>query len=684
MNHILKYYKPILTVIVAGLVVFGVGIQAWAADWWVCNSTQAIEQVGEFAYLTSIVIHLMSWAWSIVAIVAGELMSNDLIYGEIVGLGHYFYQFWTLMRTIANFALVGIIVTIIAKVALNKIKAHEVFRLYGVKLILAGVLINASWFLMGLFVDLSTVMIAGVGQIWSQFMDTTIWDKQYIESFIKSIPDKIVVNECGCIEKTNTTGSKSSKTRDSLIANRNTLTGPLIFLGAGVMKFHAYDMSNIWCQTDIMWDIGQITLRWLLQMFLMIMFILPLIVLAAFNLFRLLYIWWWIMFSPIIVLINLFKDETEGYVWPTLKKAISRETIIKWLIQPVFTVWALVIGLMFVMGMYQALDFTKTETLNSSLISKELEWVINKDGSSEINIGNDGNLGSIKLVDKLINDPTATIGGGFWYLLISFATCFVLWMLVRFSFTLNSWVGSMMWFDPEKLMGSLRGEFMKRVKLPRLLWWPLWWASLNEATSLFDPADKNNRIMKKIENVSTSMKKAGIDKANTWLENSWAGKFLGMQDNGDISTSDEEKLVQFTKVNMSDTSYASNLTSSIIWMRTIARDQKTKKTFKIDRTDRKSYKQMEKWYKDMGKDALTSIMKNMWLKVKDKDWKDTDKFLEPWSFEEEFKKGPSYLWWLIEYIAKWWDIKVSDWKDIKIKISEKRISDIDFKSFNNY
>lgn len=58
----------------------------------------------------------MAWAWSIPAVLAGELMSNDLVYGQLVGLEHYFYQFWTLMRTIANIALVAIIVTVIAQI----------------------------------------------------------------------------------------------------------------------------------------------------------------------------------------------------------------------------------------------------------------------------------------------------------------------------------------------------------------------------------------------------------------------------------------------------------------------------------------------------------------------------------------------------------------------------------------
>jgi hypothetical protein len=79
MNYLLKHYKPILTTLLIAVVIFGIGTDVWAA-----GSCKIAEDTSDGMYATSILIHLMAWAWSIPAILAGELMSNDLIYGQIV------------------------------------------------------------------------------------------------------------------------------------------------------------------------------------------------------------------------------------------------------------------------------------------------------------------------------------------------------------------------------------------------------------------------------------------------------------------------------------------------------------------------------------------------------------------------------------------------------------------------
>jgi hypothetical protein len=64
-----------------------------------------------------------------------------------------------------------------------------------------------------------------------------------MDSIMMSIPDKIVVDECGCLTSTSEKSAKTNKTREQIISKRNTITGPLVFLGAGVMKLSAYTMD---------------------------------------------------------------------------------------------------------------------------------------------------------------------------------------------------------------------------------------------------------------------------------------------------------------------------------------------------------------------------------------------------------------------------------------------------------
>lgn len=647
MNYLLKYYKPILTTLLIAVVIFGVGgtVRAEGAAEVACGANQALEKTWDMTVIASLLIHLMAWAWSIPAVLAGELMSNDLVYGQIVGLEHYFYQFWTLMRTIANFSLVAIIIMVIGKIMTNGGKAGEVLNKYGIRLLAAGILINFSWFLMWALVDVSTILIAGVGQIGNQAMEKVVnptgTDAWRINWIIKAIPDKIEVDKCWCLTKTSISTS-SSKTRDEIVTKRNSISGPLIVLGAGVMKLHAFSM-DITCKSGTLGDFGKLTLRMVMQIFLMIMFIVPLLVLVAFNFFRLIYLWWWIICSPLIVLINLF-EEVGKIVWDDIKKAVSPGTMINGLLQPVFTVWALVIGMMLVMGMYHALDFTKTETLDS--IHPMVDWIVNKEASSQIGLGNNGNLGSVTLIDKIIEDPTATLGGWFGYLLVSFATCFVLWMLVKLSFSMSKWwVWAAMWFDAEKMMDKMRGEFMQRVKLPAAMWWPLGGASLKEAASFIDPTDKDNRIMKQIDKVSGEIKSSGEDKANKWLESSRAGKLLGMQNNSDIPSDKSLTTIGDADPKNSASVWIDRTKAVFGDLKTIAWESSWK-TFMIDRADRKSYKEIKKWYeKDWwGK----SILKK--FKIKDPKNEKEEIDLPIPDFDKEFNVD-SHLWWLIKYLS---------------------------------
>lgn len=665
MKYILKYYKPIVTILLIAVVVFGIGWDVWAV--WESAGERGIDATNQTTYLASVLVHLMSWAWAIPAMLAGELMSNDLIYGQLVGLEHYFYQFWTLMRTIANFALVAIIVMVIGKIVTWGGEAGKIIRTYGVRLLAAGVLINFSWFIIWALVDVSTIMIAWVWQIWQEALSIELDGKlPWADGLIKEIPDEIHIDKNGCLTSKSIDGAKTNKTWNDIIEKRNEITWPLLFLGAGVMKFHAYSM-NIGCDSSTIGSIGKITLKGIMQIFLMAMFVIPLVVLAAYNLFRLIYIWGWIIFSPLIVLINLFNTELK--LSEDIKKAISLDTIISGLLQPVFTVWALVVGMMFVMALYHAMDFKNTQTLDNTVAN-----LINKKTDSKLSFDSNDELGSVTIIDAVIEDPTGTLGWGLGYLLVSFATCFVLWMLVKMSFTMSKWwVWAAMWFDAQNFMEKMNAGFMQRVKLPDW-WWPLGGASLKEAASFINPLDKDNKLMKKMDEIWSWISKGGIDDANTRLEKSWLGEAIGMQDNGDLDDWDKLSVDGYSPKSSPET-WKTKTKELFEKLKTTANKQENKKTFLIDRADRNSYKQLKDWYKKDGWGE--ELLK--WLKIPNPEKEGEMMPLPVPDFDKEYN-GDSYLGWLIKHLATTDKIKlkedgVLDWKPEKANLSK-----IDFKS----
>ena len=657
-KHKLPYSKILFTLLLS-IIIFGVGWCVWAADPTV---------VSDVSYVSTFFVSLMSWAWTIPAIVAWELMSNDLIYWQLLWLESFMYQLWTLMRTIANFALVAIIVSIIGQIISNGGKAWEIITKYGIRLLISWIFINASWFLMWTLVDISTIAIAGVGSIWSKFMTDVYawWDAANVtwaEWLVKAIPDKIKVNAKWCVVMT-TDNTNPKKNWVNIIANKSTITWPLIFLGAGMMKLQALG-QNVGCDSTTLGDLSKATLKIWISMLMIIMFVIPLIVLAAFNLFRLLFIRWWIICSPLIVLLNLFAEEAKKFGLDDMSKYVSRNAIISGLFQPVFTVWAMVIGMMLVTGIYRAVDYTQTENLDKT--ASTLQWIVNKQSASSMSFPEDGSLGTISMVDVITEDPTGTIGGWFGYIIMSFAVCFILWMLVKMSFEISkNWIGQA--FDAQDKMWKIFDGFSKNVKMPDLgLGTPLEWASLAETMKFINP--ETNQILKATEDYGKKRAKSDEDKASQNLE-TW---FDFLQKNWFL-TKEEEATAKTYADTKFDKGWGWPTTQLFKTIKDSA-DKNEKPNFKADRPGRNTYDILKKWYETWGKDSFNKTE----IRINKGD-KDPIKLGE---FDVEMKQK-WYLWAYINALKNMDKIEVKE--DWKVKIEDKDIIgkqavwvDIDFK-----
>jgi|GEM_PF-2609126 len=74
----------------------------------------------------------------------------------------------------------------------------------------------------------------------TQTLKDTDPNKTTTDKLALSIPSQISIDECGCLQATNS-GAKTN--RDQITQNHNEIAGPLIFLGAGVMKLQAFSLN---------------------------------------------------------------------------------------------------------------------------------------------------------------------------------------------------------------------------------------------------------------------------------------------------------------------------------------------------------------------------------------------------------------------------------------------------------
>ena len=105
---------------------------------------------------------------------AGLAMDNQLIYGSFMGLDASLWQIWQIVRTFSNYALGLIFLIWVLNYNLSpskKVRSLWFFNKIGspteliTKTLIASVLIQATWFIMMVLVDLSTILTYSVGGI---------------------------------------------------------------------------------------------------------------------------------------------------------------------------------------------------------------------------------------------------------------------------------------------------------------------------------------------------------------------------------------------------------------------------------------------------------------------------------------------------------------------------------------
>lgn len=116
------------------------------------------------------IISSLSWLWIIFAVMAGKFMTNSVVYGSFLHLDQFFFHWWGLMRDIANFSLFGILLYQIIKAMISGAAAK--FKNIIKNVLIAGVAIQASWFLTGALLDFSTVLVASFGTLPSQVISS--------------------------------------------------------------------------------------------------------------------------------------------------------------------------------------------------------------------------------------------------------------------------------------------------------------------------------------------------------------------------------------------------------------------------------------------------------------------------------------------------------------------------------
>ncbi|NOZ44151.1 MAG: hypothetical protein GXP45_03285 [bacterium] len=109
-------------------------------------------------------VSFLSWARALFAILAGKLMTNSFVYASFMGLDSFLWQIRNIMKNFANFTIGFLFLFYIFKGIFSKDGNRGTFvKEKIVSFLVAGILIQMSWFLFAAVIDLSTVATSAIG-----------------------------------------------------------------------------------------------------------------------------------------------------------------------------------------------------------------------------------------------------------------------------------------------------------------------------------------------------------------------------------------------------------------------------------------------------------------------------------------------------------------------------------------
>ena len=341
----------------------------WFSDW--SFAEDATEDWLKFLWFgLNIVLSVLGWIWIVLANIAWTFLTNKWVYGEVFWWDVLLWKFWNIARNFANFWLWLYFIYIIFKWLINQAKWEDATK--NLKdtilwLLIAWIWIQSSRFLTATVVDVSSITLAAA---WS-FPSQVLSESQYTEeSLQKSLKDSLWdwwknislfpkdAKESSFL-KTSTFELDKSKIKwtwtdvekliDSLMPNQDDVSWPLYFIWFSFLKTNVITSVN----TSSKDTIKSVILNMLIQSWTSIVFSIEVLMLCIIALMRIVYLWMFIVLSPIVVLLKCLekmwdKDLLNTNAVKSLWKQFSLKTFLINTFKPTFIVLWLWIAVIFV------------------------------------------------------------------------------------------------------------------------------------------------------------------------------------------------------------------------------------------------------------------------------------------------------------------------------------------------
>ncbi len=375
------------------------------------------------------IFDLISSIWYLLPIIAWKLLTNDLLYWVSIWLDSLLWDIWNFSRSIANFLIGFLFIYFIFKFITTSNDA-SLIKTNLPKIAFWSIIINSSWFIIAVLIDISTIFIAWFWSLPLSFYWSNEWN---IGSKTKiAIPTNINFDSTKCDESNNSCFNwkysvyatwDNNMTLNDFQTYQAYISWPLFFMWSNILWLNdsstilenAYNMNSN--QIKHSWE----SIKAIVKIIIMLLFTIPILILIVVNIVRVFWIWIYIWFSPLI-----FLDQIFWWKVASKQKAFWFKNMIWLIFQPALVVLAFSVSFIFITALYDTLiESWETGYTNSVkevfLLDQAWKWIVSMDFWD--------------FQDS--NNKTEFIWWFFSYLIISILVIILLWTMIRLSFKAN-------------------------------------------------------------------------------------------------------------------------------------------------------------------------------------------------------------------------------------------------------
>lgn len=337
------------------------------SDW----SFAADDDIRSIAQILDFMVSVLSWIWVVFANLAWKFLTNNWVYGEALWLDVLLWQYRNIVKNMANFCLGFYLVYVIFKWLIGQFKGKEdvMSNMKNVLLwvLFAWIWIQASWFLTSVVIDLSTITMSAVGAFPAQIVSNDEYTEEGIKKSMRDFFDDGGEISYG---KTYNLFSRESEASslvefktvpidwnmsqenifDALLPNKDDVSGPLYYMWFAILR--TQEINSVKSYNGLIWAKTSI-LNLIIQWWTTIIYSIEIGILCVIALMRILYLWMFIVLSPLAILLACIKKAWENdLVWKwfvgDLMKQINLKTFLAKVFQPVIIVFWISLSMIFV------------------------------------------------------------------------------------------------------------------------------------------------------------------------------------------------------------------------------------------------------------------------------------------------------------------------------------------------